>query len=153
MRPKERIPVFLSLVDWETLSERWGVDVDMFNVILTNEGKLRETIVNFWLKHPDLRFGQLLINMDLMPDRIKIWMDEESSILDDQGIPRREFVQWGRNYDENHNYLPEIEWILIKDMTTDHINAILKDVAENRMNIKQYYKELFETELKSRQSK
>lgn len=150
MRPKERIPVFLSLVDWETLAERWDIDVDLINNILDSEGKLSKSLTEYWLKNYDLRFGQMLINFQFIPDNIKRWCDEESAILDDQGIARREFVHWGRAYDENRKPLDKLEWILIKDMSKSHIEAILSDIANHRMNIPSYYKELFEQELKLR---
>jgi hypothetical protein len=93
MRPKERIPVFLSLVDWETLSERWGIDVDMFNAVLTLEGKLRPTIVNYWLRYPNFTIGQILINLEIVPDLAQIWVDEEENILEDQGIEKETFYK------------------------------------------------------------
>jgi hypothetical protein len=43
---------------------------------------------------------------------------------------RRNNLHWGKNYDKNNNRLPETEWVLIKDLDTDHIKAILELYAE-----------------------
>ena len=46
--------------------------------------------------------------------------------LEDPITTIRERVSWGRNYDKNMNPLPETEWVLIKDLTTDHIINIVE---------------------------
>ena len=134
MRRPERIPIFLEKVDWDKLEERWQIDISQ---------SLRGEILAkryFWEQEPDLRFGQWLINLGLLPDHLNIWNDEEDWILSSQGIPAREYKFWGRNFDKDMNRLPKTEWILIKDMTTDHIQAILdgnwavnKEIFENEL--------------------
>ena len=143
MRPKERIPIFLEKVNWDTLQERWNTDIsqDLRGYLLTLELK------NYWTNNPDLRFGQMLINLELMPDKLRIWNDEESEILADQGLPKREFMFWGSIYDENRNLLPEIKYRLIKDMKIDHIKAILNDVADHKMCCRLDYLEVFRNEI------
>ena len=143
MRPKERIPIFLEKVNWDTLQERWNTDIsqDLRGYLLTLELK------NYWTNNPDLRFGQMLINLELMPDKLRIWNDEESEILTDQGLPKREFMFWGSIYDENRNLLPEIKYRLIKDMKIDHIKAILNDVADHKMCCRLDYLEVFRNEI------
>jgi hypothetical protein len=37
----------------------------------------------------------------------------------------REVFTWGRNYDKDMNRLEQIEYILLKDMDTEHIKAIV----------------------------
>jgi len=37
----------------------------------------------------------------------------------------REHMYWGRNYDENKQLLPKTEWVLLKDITDDHLDALL----------------------------
>jgi hypothetical protein len=148
MRPKERIPIFLKLVDFDKLEERWDTDIAgiIRGYICSPKGEVQE----YWKENYDQRFGQVLINLQLLPDRMNIWMDEEDDILADQGVPFREYMLWGRSYDENRNSLPEIERILIKDMSTDHIKAILKDVETHRMNIRSDYLEAFRNEIELR---
>lgn len=148
MRPKERIPIFLDKINFDYLQKRWDID-------LSNEVRgliMSEPVRKYWESAPDLRFGQMLINLDYIPDMIAIWMDEDLQILLDQGCEPREVVLWGNNYDVNHNLLPEIRWILIKDMNTDHIKQILKEVENNRYNLKQSYLDLFRKELQIRNS-
>lgn len=121
MRRPERIPIFLKLVDFDKLQERWDVDISQSfrGIILKKETK------EYWINNPDLRFGQMLINLEYMPDKLNIWNDEEPYILESQGIHPREYTFWGRNYDKDMNQLPKTEWTLIKDMSTDHIQAII----------------------------
>jgi len=150
MRPKERIPIFLSKVNWKTLAERWNIDVKLFNKILNMKGTLRPKIIYYWKEDPDLRFGQMLINIGCISNSLRIWNDEENDILEDQGIPFREFMLWSRHYDENMNPLPEVERILIKDMTTNHIKAIIRDVGNGEMAIRGDYLQAFKDEIKLR---
>lgn len=72
----------------------------------------------------------------------------DTSIEDDGSHElRRRYLTWGNNYDKDMNRLPETVWNPIKDMTSDHIQAILDNnyVANNP-----FYKELFKEELKFR---
>lgn len=148
MRPKERIPIFLKLVDFDELQDRWGTDIAgiVRGYILSPKGEFQ----NYWNENYDQRFGQALINTGLIGDQLHIWVDEDENILKDQGVPFREYMLWGRAYDENENPLPKIERILIKDMSTEHIKAILKNVSDRRMNVRSDYLEAFQNELELR---
>lgn len=147
MRPKERLPNFIEKVNWNNLEQRWDIDIPMPLRCKLYKGG---SIYKYWLTYPDLRFGQMLINLGIIPDKLRIWNDEEHTILKDQGLDDREIMFWGRIYDENHNRLPEIQWILIKDMTTTHIEAILRDVKDNKLSCKEEYLHAFINELKIR---
>ena len=74
---------------------------------------------------------------------------KEISVYDD-GIhdTRRQNMRWGVNYDKDMNRLPNgTEWRLIKDLVTEHIQAILSGgYADNNS----FYKGVFEEELKFR---
>lgn len=73
---------------------------------------------------------------------------KELSVYDDgTHETRRNNLFWGRNYDKDMNKLPETEYILIKDLDTDHIKAIL----DAQFQISDFYKEVFEEELKQRE--
>lgn len=37
----------------------------------------------------------------------------------------REYLRWGRNYDKNMNLLPATEWVLLKEITDDHLEALI----------------------------
>lgn len=51
------------------------------------------------------------------------------TIYDDEPFEKiREYFKWGRNYDANMNRLPKTEWVLLKDLKTDHIDRILESV-------------------------
>jgi hypothetical protein len=63
---------------------------------------------------------------------------------------RREHLKWGNNYDKDMNALPETIWIPIKDMSSEHIQAIL-DGGYVKNNPK--YEELFKEELRFRNNK
>lgn len=117
MRPIERIDNFLSKVDWKKLKDRWGL-----GGIYTSPGDIKEE----WLKVPDQRVGQLMINLGLIPDDFKIWLDEESDILIDQGIPPEECLYWTSIYDKEDNLLEKPITRLIKDLEPNHIKKILK---------------------------
>ena len=147
MRPKERIPIFLKLVNWDALEEKWDVDI---SPTLRSKLYLNSEIIKYWLENYDQRFGQMLINQGLLPDSLRVWCDEENDILDDQNVSPREYLLWGKCYDKDMNPLPKIEWILIKDMSTDHIKAILRDVEEHKMGCKENYLKAFKEEIKLR---
>lgn len=54
---------------------------------------------------------------------------EELSVDDDGTFEtRRNACEWGQNYDINRNRLPKTVFHPIKDLPTDHILAILKNV-------------------------
>ena len=71
------------------------------------------------------------------------------SIYSDKFEDFREYLRWGKNYDENMVYLDQTEWVPIKDMTTGHIQAIL-DGNHSRYN--PFYNDLFKKELKYRKN-
>jgi hypothetical protein len=92
MRPIERIPIFLEKVNWDKLQDRWEVEISqsLRGIILTDRVK------NHWLKYPDQRFGQMLINLNLLPDYMRVWIDEEIDILLDQGINARKDSKYSK---------------------------------------------------------
>ena len=72
----------------------------------------------------------------------------DTSINDDGSHElRRQYLTWGNNYDKDMNRLPETIYNPIKDMTSDHIQAIL-DGGWAKNNL--FYEELFKEELKFR---
>jgi hypothetical protein len=124
MRPIERIDNFLKRVNWEKLSTRWSIDLSGIDKSQEYGTSTYNNLLLYWKENPDQRIGQVLINLGLIPDNLKIWMDEESDILLDQELSPEEVLFWGRNYDKDNNLLDHTEYILIKDLTSDHINAI-----------------------------
>jgi hypothetical protein len=49
---------------------------------------------------------------------------------DDKHEIIREFMKWGKNYDKDMNRLPETEWVLLKEITDDHLDGILTYLDE-----------------------
>lgn len=75
--------------------------------------------------------------------------DFTDTSIEDDGTHelRREHLKWGVNFDKDMIKLPKTIWKPIKDLKTDHIQAILDGgfVSGNK-----FYKELFQEELKYR---
>lgn len=118
MRRKERIRNFMDKVDLRKLTD----------FPLTEEGiktieRDKELIIEVWEQTPNLRFSQILIKMEIIPN---MWFhQEEPDILIKQGVQEREVYLWGVNFDKEMNRLPKTDWRLIKDLTTEHIEAII----------------------------
>lgn len=105
----------------------------------------------FWKQNPDLRLAQVLVN-GIVPNYPGFWfhIEDEQLMLDTGLLEARDILFWGQNYDKEMNRLPETNWILIKDMGTDHIRAILFDIIEGRMDVNNSYREAFVNEIKIR---
>jgi hypothetical protein len=138
MRPIERISIFLKKVDFNKLEIRWDTDISQ-----TLRGLIFSTVRTYWLKNPDQRFGQILINLNLIPYQVKPWNDEEHNILYDQGVEPREFVLWG-TYGKDGKQ--PFKRILLKDMSNEHIQACITNIP----NLNPQLKEFFEDELEYR---
>ena len=97
MRVLERIDNFLSKVDWGKLNDRWELRKlipDLKSVITTQINPT--SVVEYWKENYDMRFGQVLINLNIVPDNMKIWGDEDEDILLDQGLPPEEVYLLGK---------------------------------------------------------
>ena len=71
------------------------------------------------------------------------------SVYSNKHSDYRKYLKWGNIYDKDMNRLPEVRLVAIKDMTTDHIKAVL----EPRWRIDPFYAEVFRKELKLRKDK
>jgi hypothetical protein len=112
--------------------------------------KEKRKIKKFWMADHDLRFSQVLINMGYLDNIPGIWyFTEDDDVLIHAGLEPREVVYWGQNFDANMNRLPSTKWILIKDMSLDHIKAVIAFMGE-RLPIK--YKDIFAHELELRKT-
>lgn len=137
MRPKERIPIYLSL--WQSI---W-VETEMNtiiaplpfefpeNLILTKKSvkKIVLQLSKTWNNHPDWRLSQLLVNLGLYPNYPGLWYYmEDYDVMKKLGFPDSEIFLWGTygiNGDEPLKYL------ILKDMKLDHIQAILDNCRLN----------------------
>ncbi len=57
------------------------------------------------------------------------WKDCEDLLVMDDGTfeTRREYIHWGRNFDEKGNRLEATEYIPVKYLSTPHIEAIIRN--------------------------
>lgn len=149
MRIRERIPNFLYKVNPEFLHKlflKWFKT--NFEEVELRICKDKRKIKKFWMANHDLRFSQVLIAMGYLENFPGTWFyDEDENVLLEAGYPPRECLFWGQRYDKDMNMLPEVRWILIKDMTTDHIKAVIAFMGER---LPQRYKNAFQAELELR---
>ena len=88
-----------------------------------------EEIKEEWLKYPDCRLGQLLVNLNLIPSKnIEhiIWNIEEDDWLIQNGYCNIEDIKfWGINYYKNGKQRKSTKFILLKDLDINHIKNII----------------------------
>jgi hypothetical protein len=123
MRDKARIDNFLKKVNINHLIvDIWKLpDANVQNII-NNILIIREN----WMTIPDLRFSQILIYLNYIPNLSGTWYYyEEDEILELQGYKPREYTFWGNLYDKDRNQLPEINYILVKDLNIDHMENLI----------------------------
>lgn len=149
MRNEKRIPIVLKAFEKkDTLKKFLKPHVTNNFVIETILSHLDNLIKGYWLKNPDQRFGQLLINQGYIANS-SLWFREEVDwLIDNKIVKARNILFWGKVYDKNMNMLPKTEWVLIKDMTKSHIKAILRDIKSGKMSCRLDYMILFKKELK-----
>lgn len=100
---------------------------------------------DIWTHYPDLRLTQVLVNSGILPNYPGSWyyIEDNNVMVDCKFLEPRDIYFWGKNYDKDMKRLPETEWILIKDMSIDHIKAIL----DSDNIIAPHYIEFFRNEL------
>lgn len=128
MRNKIRIETFLNKVDIRNLLiDIWKIcdDTNIDKVekdILDNIVDIKEK----WNYMPDLRFSQVLIGLNYITNQPGSWFYyEEDQILKLQGHKPRDYVFWGNLYDKDGIELSEVNYILIKNLNTDHIQKLI----------------------------
>lgn len=149
MRPIERIDNFLSKVDWGLLlRKRWKLNINIDDPLMVSLYKNTWDIL-YWKENPDQRIGQVLINLGLIPDSVQAWNDEESDILEAQGLAPEEYLFWGSYYDKDMNRIPLV-YRLIKDLDSDHINKIYDHMFNANKRLSTEYMTGFKNVLLSR---
>ena len=132
MRQKLRIPIVLEIFKQTNngaFQKFLGLDnfqtLQVIDKIEMQTPKLKD----FWERHPDLRFGQLLCNLRLIPDidiENHIWNIEEDDWLIQNGYGNIEDIKfWGVNYYKNGKKRKTTKFILLKDLDIDHIRNII----------------------------
>ena len=90
MRPTERIPIVLKLINWydffkalgiaeEAEIEKWGD----YCISKHNE------IYDYWIAHPDERLTQVLVNSGIIDNIPGMWYYKEETeyLIEEQGVP------------------------------------------------------------------
>lgn len=141
-KPKEgsQLEIGMPYFEIDTIIKRWD--------------KLFEEFSVFWKLTPDLRLSQALVNCGVMPNFMGFWyyLEDDTIMISTNILEPRDICFWGQNYDENLNRLPQTNWILIKNMSTDHIKAILNDCESNNQLVGSKYLEYFNNEIKLREN-
>jgi hypothetical protein len=149
MRNRERISIFLSYLDEEMMHRlfiKWFQT--NFEEIEKQIVKKKRAIKKYWLANHDERFSQVLVNMGFIGNLPGFWYyEEDDDILLALGCNPRDVLLWGQNFDKDMNRLPETNWIKIKDMSTDHIRAVISFMGER---LPKKYKSVFQAELELR---
>ena len=142
MRNPNRIPICLNYLMNNNLFKFLGNNATgvIVNKIVDNYDLIKKT----WNEHPDLRFGQLLCNLRLIPDidiENHIWNVEEDDWLIRNNYCNFEDIKfWGINYYKNGKKRKSIKYKLLKDLDLNHIKNIIKFFenynAVGQLNIK-----------------
>jgi len=133
MRPARRIPIVLEAV--------------------RNKYKIPKKDINelqkIWEDNPDLRFTQLLVNTNIIPNVPGSWYYQEDLefMVDDLGVAPRDCLLWGSYGKDGKDGKGPVKHLLLREMTNQHIEAIL----ETQAHVKGKLREYFNTELDYRE--
>ena len=169
MRRPERIPIILELLKDDSnklkVLEKFfkpkegsqleiGMPYFEIDNIIKRWIKMFEKFSVFWKLTPDLRLSQALVNCGILHNYIGFWyyLEDETTMISANILKPRDIYFWGQNYDKDLNKLSQTNWVLIKDMSKDHIEAILKDVKDEKIKVAEKYIEYFNNELKLRKN-
>lgn len=151
-RIKERIPIVLKFINFEEFLKDILQNLYSFeniNTIVKNFNLNINNIEKYWLNNPDLRLTQVLINLDIIPNFPGSWyyIEETDWLIKNNYCKFEDINFWGKRLDINNKLLSETKWILLKDLSMDHIESILSFVEKNNINIKPEYKKYFKQRL------
>lgn len=156
MRNPKRIPIVLERINWinflvSVLSDPTPIQVATLNTKIVEN--LPE-IERVWKQYPDLRLGQLLINFFEFPDQNKLWnIEEVDYLIEEEKVPLEEICFWGINYFKNGNPREKTKFVLLKDLSNDHIENIISFFKERGIKLYEKYEEYFNERLKNDKSK
>lgn len=146
MRNQNRIPICLNFLFQNQILSKFLGDYPNNKYLKYGYAKRLhenwELIEKTWLKYPDLRFGQLLCNLRLIPDieiENHIWnIEEDNWLIENNYIKLEEIKFWGVNFYKNGKQRKKIKFVLLKDLKTDHIVNIIKffEGKLNKINVR-----------------
>lgn len=118
------------------------------NAIKTPDGTILESVHRHdFVSHTDKNGKYYFVDGGLDYLRRSIHLEDlpEDLTIMDNGTHelRRKYLKWGNNYDKDMNLLSETIWKPIKDLSTDHIEAILAgNYTQNEVYVETFKKEL-----------
>ena len=133
MRNPDRIPICLKLLfPNQTLSKFLGdypqdkyLKCGYVKRIHENWDLIEKT----WLEYPDLRFGQLLCTLRLIPSleiENHIWnVEEDNWLIDNKYCNIEDIKFWGINFYKNNKRRKKTKFVLLKNLKIDHIKNII----------------------------
>lgn len=126
MRNKLRIPICLKLLFKNEIIYKF------LNTKTAGTAKILhlnwDLIEKTWKENPDLRYGQLLSNLNLVSKEIEdyIWNIEEDNWLIENNYCNLEDIKfWGVNYYKNGKKRKLTKFKLLRDLDLDHIKNII----------------------------
>ena len=122
MRQPKRIPICLKLFKKKEVFLKFYNSELSYKVFIENFKDLS----NFWKEYPDLRFGQMLINKNVIFDGCQWNIEEVDWLVSNNFIDIEKIEFWGINYDKNENRLKKTKFKLLKDLDLEHIKNIIK---------------------------
>lgn len=138
MRNKERIEKIMNFFEGNKEALSKFTNIENVDYLIKHWPAIEQE----WEENPDYRMGQLLINMELIPDG-KAWFEEENDWLIEEGYFKFEELHWwGQSYDRDMNRIPT-RMVLLSELTTDHIRGIIKYFKNSERNLNERYLEYF----------
>lgn len=95
MRDWRRIPKVLEIIPWfNFIQNNTGISKTSNELaLIVDHIKLnKDQIKEYWMKYPDLRLGQLLINTGFAPDIHRLWSVEEVDWLIKEDYCTKEYI-------------------------------------------------------------
>lgn len=145
MRNKKRIPIALNLLfKNKILYDFLGIKESGWAKKLHENWDLIE---KKWKENPDQRFGQLLVNLNLINSKEienRIWyVEEDDWLIENNYIKLEDIKFWGINFYKNGRQRKNIKHVLLRDLKTDHIKNIIRFFEGRIHRLNQKYLQYF----------
>ena len=135
-RPTERIPIIMKAMDWQILIEYLAEKIGMNYITPLQISEIRNVckksakkIEKEWLLNPDWRLPQVLVNLGILENVPGSWvpgswyyLEDGDIMMDLKLLKPEEILFWGSFGKDGQQ---PFKWILIKDMTLEHLEACL----------------------------
>lgn len=146
MRAPQRIPILMEKINFEQFIADLKVfenpkevsdQIDLFDVL------------EFWNENPDYRLTQVLIQLGYLPNSPGGWFYiEEDNWAIEKGLVKFEEIHfWGVNYDKDGNRLPKTIFKPLHELTTEHIENIIKWIKDNHQDLSPEYLNYFRSRI------